>query len=73
MSNLISKFSHILYMYTLCLQIDYASRDCQESFFKKMELSGQLQPGERPDPRWMQNQIAKEPPWEEGYALQLMA
>ncbi|XP_052759600.1 msx2-interacting protein-like isoform X2 [Mya arenaria] len=47
------------------IHIDYASRDCQESFFKKMEASGQLRPGERPDPRWMQNQIAKEPPWEE--------
>lgn len=32
-------------------QIDFASRDCQTAFFEKMERTGQLQPGERPDER----------------------
>ncbi len=32
-------------------QIDFASRDCQTQFFEKMEFSGQLRPGERPDER----------------------
>ncbi|XP_036369681.1 msx2-interacting protein isoform X4 [Octopus sinensis] len=33
------------------IQIDFASRDCQTAFFEKMERTGQLQPGERPDER----------------------
>ncbi|KAL4221812.1 hypothetical protein ACF0H5_020066 [Mactra antiquata] len=49
------------------IHIDYASRDCQEAFFKKMEQSGQLRPGERPDARWMQKQMADNPHWEESY------
>ena len=46
-------------------QIDFASRDCQEAFFIKMEQSGQLRPGERPDQRWMQKQIQNDPYWDE--------
>ncbi len=32
-------------------KIDFASRDCQTAFFEKMEKTGQLQKGERPDER----------------------
>ena len=35
----------------ILLQIDFASRDCQTGFFEKMERSGQLRPGDRPDER----------------------
>jgi hypothetical protein len=47
-------------------QIDYASRDCQEMFYKKMEQTGQLRPGERPDARSMQKKIAENPHWDDG-------
>ncbi|KAK6176222.1 hypothetical protein SNE40_014546 [Patella caerulea] len=33
------------------IQIDFASRECQNKFFDKMESSGQLRAGERPDER----------------------
>ncbi|XP_053378964.1 msx2-interacting protein-like isoform X2 [Mercenaria mercenaria] len=49
------------------IHIDYASRDCQEMFYKKMEQTGQLRPGERPDARSMQKKIAENPHWDEGF------
>lgn len=30
------------------LQVDFASRECQTAFFEKMEMTGQMLPGERP-------------------------
>ena len=36
---------------SISLQIDFASRDCQTGFFEKMERSGQLRRGDRPDER----------------------
>ncbi|XP_060565784.1 msx2-interacting protein-like isoform X2 [Ruditapes philippinarum] len=48
------------------IHIDYASRDCQEMFYKKMEQTGQLRPGERPDARSMQKKIAENPHWDDG-------
>ena len=35
--------------FLLVLQIDFASRDCQNAFFDNMERTGQINPTERPD------------------------
>lgn len=32
--------------YYLFLQVDFASRECQTSFFDKLEMTGQLIPGD---------------------------
>ena len=32
-------------------QVDFASRDCQNAFLDKMEASGQLRVGDRPEER----------------------
>ncbi|OWF34645.1 protein split ends-like [Mizuhopecten yessoensis] len=52
------------------IMTDFASRDCQNRFFEKMEKSGQLQPGQRPDERrgWINSrpQGAEGGQWSDG-------